>query len=60
MQDNKDIRPRNNKKIPHGYWKIYWNNKLWYKRFYVNGVMYGYSNLYSPEGTLTYKRYYAR
>lgn len=61
MQNNKDIRPRNNKKIPHGCWEVYWhNNNLWYKCFYVNGVIYGYSNSYSPEGTLIYKTYYAR
>lgn len=49
MQDrNKDIRSRNDKGQAHGYWEVYWKNninKQWYKSFYVNGSVYGYSEI---------------
>jgi len=52
MQDNINIIPNNKK---HGYWEMYWNNnKQWYKAFYVNGSVYGYSEL------LTNKLYHAK
>ena len=56
MQDRKkDIRPKNNKGIPHGYWEIYRNsNTLWNKCFYVNEIEYGY------EEILRYKLYHAK
>jgi hypothetical protein len=64
MQDrNKDIRPRNNKGLKHGYLEIYRNNnKQWYKAFYVNGSVYGYSELNSTLITNNHinKEYHAR
>lgn len=62
MQDNKNIIPRNEYHIPHGYCEIYHriNNKLWYKCFYVNWNMYGYNEAYYRTGKLTHKIYYAR
>ena len=57
MQDNKkNIRQRNDKGIPHGYWEVYWEetNEIWYSKFYVNGSVYGYSEL------LTNKLYHAK
>lgn len=57
MQNNKDIRPRNHKEQPHGYWEVYWDNKLWYKRFLVNGFMYGYSLLFAKNKI---NEYYAK
>jgi hypothetical protein len=52
MQDNnKNITPRNHKGQPHGYWKVYWMgaNKIWYTRFYVNWIMYGYALTYDEK-----------
>lgn len=65
MQDNKDITPYKNG-IPHGYWETYWDKtNLWYKCFYVNSTLYGYSLLYGPEinvnKIMQYKKtYYAK
>lgn len=39
---NKDIESYNNKKQRHGYWEKYWGDRLWYKKFYVNGKEVGY------------------
>jgi len=59
MQDKKkDITPRNKNNQPHGYWQSYWTDgTLYYKCFYVNGIVYGYSQLYETNGK---KTYYAR
>jgi len=57
MQDNKkNIRQRNDKGIPHGYWKVYWEetNEIWYSRFYLNWNIYGYRTMFDE------KSYYAR
>lgn len=62
MQDNKkDIRSRNDKGQAHGYWEVYWNDgTLYYKCFYVNNIIYGYSQLYETYEPNGKKTYYAR
>lgn len=52
MQNKK---PRNDKGQPHGYWEIYWGEKLYYKGNYINGNPMGYYYFGCSE-----KRYYAR
>lgn len=50
MQNKKEINPRNNKGIPHGYWETYFShNKLWYKCYYVNNIKLGFSQLYNTK-----------
>lgn len=62
MQDRKkDIKPRNKNNQPHGYWEAYWTDgTLYYKYFYVNGIVYGYSQLYETYDLYVIKEYYAR
>ena len=55
---NKDITPINDKRQAHGYWEIYLNDKLWYKRFLVNGEQYGFFEYYHYK--LDTKGYCAR
>lgn len=40
--EKKDIDPINNKKQFHGYQQWYWNNKLWIRGNYINGLRFGY------------------
>jgi len=55
---NKDLRPRNDKNQPHGYWVVYYaNGKIWYNCVYVNGKENGFEECYS-FGKITEKRYY--
>jgi hypothetical protein len=58
MQNKKDIRSRNDKGIPHGYWETYNDNTL-YKRYYINFEKYGLE-VYDNTEKLSYKSYYAR
>jgi hypothetical protein len=60
MQDNKkDIQPINDKDLAHGYWEVYWShNKLWYKRFFINGLEHGHSLLFGPKGKIN--EYYVK
>ena len=60
MQDkNEDLRPINDKDLPHGYWEVYWSyNKLWYKCFFINGLEYGHSLVFGPKGKIN--EYYAK
>ena len=54
----KDITPRNKKALPHGLWEMYYNNgSLYYKGFYDNGKLVGYSESYWNK-ELRYKQYY--
>jgi len=56
---NKDIKPRNTKGKPHGYWERYWsNNNLLFKCVYHNGKVIGYEEDYSRDGKLRKKTYY--
>ncbi len=59
---NKNIIPRNEYDIPHGYCEIYYSitNNLRYKCFYVNWNMYGYNEAYQCTGELIHKIYYAK
>ena len=55
---NKDIKPRNTKGKPHGYWERYWsNNNLLFKCVYNNGIKVGYGEYNFLTGKLT-KRYH--
>jgi len=47
---NIDIKPRNSKGKPHGYWEVYSNDKLWFKSLYHNGKEVGYGEIYSYLG----------
>jgi hypothetical protein len=59
MQNKKEINPRNNKGIPHGYWETYFsNNKLFFKCYYINDVEYGYEEV--DRYRIKKIRYYAR
>lgn len=62
MQDKqKDIKTKNIKNEPHGYWEVYWDAyTLWHKCFYFKWTEYGYEELYRQNGNLIHKRYYAR
>jgi antitoxin component YwqK of YwqJK toxin-antitoxin module len=56
---NKDITPRNENGIKHGYWEDYWDNgNLWYKGNYVDGNRHGYWEVYNYNGNLNQIRYY--
>jgi len=40
---NKNITSYNDKEQRHGLWEIYWSNgDVYYKCFYVNGIITGY------------------
>ena len=55
----KDIKPRNNKNQPHGYWETYWSNgELWYKGNFKDGKKDGYWEFYHDNGELACKGYY--
>jgi len=46
----KVITSFNEKNQRHGYWELYWTNgKIFYKRFYVNGIENGYEEYYHPN-----------
>jgi len=56
---DKDKRPTNDKRQPHGYWVRYnYNGDLWYKCFYHNGKEVGYEEYYDDDGKLSQKKYY--
>jgi len=57
---NKDIIPKNDKGIPHGYWERYWwNHQLMYKCVFINGNEIGFEEQYlSNDGKLSAKNYY--
>jgi hypothetical protein len=57
---NKDIniKPLNDKKQPHGYWEVYYNDKLRYKCFYQNNKEVGYEEWYNFNGQTEEKKYY--
>jgi len=55
---NKDIKPRNTKGEPHGYWEVYWSNgNLMYKCFYHNEKRIGYEEYYDYNDSKLTKRY---
>jgi hypothetical protein len=56
---SKDIKPYNNKGLPHGYWEMYswYNGKLWHKSFYHNGKRVGYEENNYNSGRISKKRY---
>jgi hypothetical protein len=60
MNNNKNIKPLNNKGQAHGYWEWYWTDSdLMYKGFYENGKEVGYEEYYFHNiGGLTRKKYY--
>jgi hypothetical protein len=55
---NKDIRPRNDKKQPHGYWEVYGSHRLYYKCFYHNGKLIGYREFYPYSTSKVEKRFH--
>jgi antitoxin component YwqK of YwqJK toxin-antitoxin module len=60
MQNNKDIRPINDKGQAHGCWKTYWSdNNLSNKCYYVNGKLFGFQH-YQNYKIITELRYYAK
>ncbi len=60
MQDrNKDIRPINDKDLPHGYWEVHFDD-VFCKCFYVNGVKFGHNKVCYKNGKLRHEHYYAR
>jgi len=56
----KDIKPKNDKDQPHGYWELYYDNgKLHYKCLYINGKENGFEEWYSYSSRYTnIKNYY--
>jgi hypothetical protein len=41
----KNKQPKNEQKLPHGHWVIYYSSdsdKVWFEANFVNGVQYGY------------------
>jgi len=55
MNKDKNIKPRNTKGQPHGYWENYWTNgKLDSKGYYINGKKHGYWERYLGNGELLY------
>ena len=56
----KNITPRNDKGKKHGYWESYrTNGSVYYKCFFNNGKVVGYSEFYWMNGNeLTNKKYY--
>jgi hypothetical protein len=46
---NKNITPFNENKLFHGYWERHYENTLWFKKFYVNGISNGYEETYDLE-----------
>jgi antitoxin component YwqK of YwqJK toxin-antitoxin module len=58
MNNNKNIKPLNNKEQRHGYWERYYDGKLWFKRFYHNGKIVGYEEEYWCDGQLQEKTYH--
>lgn len=57
---NKNIRTYNHDFKRHGYWELYCNDCIWFKRFYSNDTVYGFEEIYSFKGNLIHKAYYAR
>ena len=57
-----DKRPLNEQNQAHGYWEVYYDtNKLWYKRNYINGVLFGYYEyFYGLKRENANKIYYAK
>jgi len=56
---NKDLRPRNDKNQPHGYWVVYYaNGKIWYKCVYINGKKIGFAEWYHFDGIIYNKTYH--
>jgi len=41
----KSITPYNDKGQRHGLWEVYFDDTLWYKRFFHNGNRVGYEEL---------------
>ena len=39
----KNIESYNDKGELHGYWEFYWDGVLWYKSYYINTQLNGYS-----------------
>ena len=55
----KNIKPLNDKGLPHGYWERYYNNgSLAFKCFFNNGKKIGYSESYWNNDELRTKKYY--
>ena len=55
----KNIKPFNDKGLPHGYWERYFNNGLInYKCFYNNDKEIGYEEYYLLDNKLWYKTYH--
>ena len=59
MQDRKSF---NENGTAHGYWEVYHDNEtIWYKRNYINGVLFGYYEyFYGLKRENANKMYYAR
>lgn len=57
---NKDIRPRNDKDQPHGYWEIYYRDgDILRKATFHNGRFVGYEE-YNPLTKNPYKQFHIR
>ena len=55
----KDIKPLNNKGLPHGYHEVYYiNDKIYSKGNWKDGKRDGYWEAYFNDGSLMYKGYY--
>lgn len=58
MQGKKSF---NKNLIAHGYWEVYnIDGTLWYKRNYINGVLFGYYEFFYGRNRNANKIYYAR
>lgn len=58
MQDKKSF---NENGIAHGYWEVYnIDGTLWYKRNYINGVLFGYYEFFYGRNRNPNKMYHAR
>lgn len=56
---SKDIRPLNDKNQAHGYWEMDWNDKSWYKSYFINGKRIGYTEWYNHiSGEFYSKEFY--